>query len=397
MNLHEYQAKELLLKFKLPILKGKIYFNKIENLDEDLENFRGPPWVVKAQIHAGGRGAGHFKNSSNQNKKQAGVQIVKNNDDLINIANSMLGNTLITKQTGEMGKKVNRVYIEEGCKIIKEFYLGLIIDRKSSNLMLMVSAEGGIDIEEVAQKYPNKIYSILFPNLDQIHVDESLQTKLEINKDQFKKLTSIIEKLIAAFKALDASSIEINPLVLNDKDDLILLDAKITLDDNALFRHPELLNLKDLSEENQLELQASENGMNYVKLNGSIGCMVNGAGLAMATMDIIKLFGHEPANFLDLGGTANKERAIEGFKIIQSDPNVKSVLINIFGGIIRCDMIASGIVEAIHELNFKLPLVVRFQGTNAEEGRDIINSASCNITSLDDLTEAAKKAVDLAT
>ena len=397
MNLHEYQAKELLLKFKLPILKGKIYFNKIENLDEDLENFRGPPWVVKAQIHAGGRGAGHFKNSSNQNKKQAGVQIVKNNDDLINIANSMLGNTLITKQTGEMGKKVNRVYIEEGCKIIKEFYLGLIIDRKSSNLMLMVSAEGGIDIEEVAQKYPNKFYSILFPNLDQIHVDESLQTKLEINKDQFKKLTSIIEKLITAFKALDASSIEINPLVLNDKDDLILLDAKITLDDNALFRHPELLNLKDLSEENQLELQASENGMNYVKLNGSIGCMVNGAGLAMATMDIIKLFGHEPANFLDLGGTANKERAIEGFKIIQSDPNVKSVLINIFGGIIRCDMIASGIEEAIKELDFKLPLVVRFQGTNAKEGRDIINRSSYNITSLDDLAEAAKKAVDLAT
>ena len=396
MNLHEYQAKELLLKFKLPILKGKIYFNKIKNLDEMLNSFEGPPWVVKAQIHAGGRGAGYFKNSITQNTKKGGVQIVKNKDDLVKIVNSMFGNTLITKQTGEMGKKINRVYVEEGCKIIKEFYISLIIDRKSSKLMLMVSAAGGIDIEEVAAKYPDKIYSILFPNLNKIHIDESLQTKLELNKNQFKKLTSIVEKLVTAFKVLDASSIEINPLVLNDKDDLILLDAKITLDDNALFRHPELLSLKDLSEENQLELKASENGMNYVKLNGSIGCMVNGAGLAMATMDMIKLFGHEPANFLDLGGTANKERAIEGFKIIQSDPNVKSVLINIFGGIIRCDMIASGIVEAIEELNFKLPLVVRFQGTNAKEGRDIINKSSNNITSLDDLTEAAKKVVDLA-
>ena len=397
MNLHEYQAKELLLKFKLPILKGKIYFNKIEYLDEVINTFNGPPWVVKAQIHAGGRGAGYFKNASTKNIKQGGVQIVKNKEDLIKIINSMFGNTLVTKQTGETGKKVNRVYVEESCKINKEFYVSLIIDRKSSKLMLMISAAGGIDIEEVAEKYPEKIHSILFHSLDQIHLDEGLQSKLEIDKNQFKKLTLIVEKLVIAFKTLDASSIEINPLVLNNKDDLILLDAKITLDDNALFRHPELLNLKDLSEENPLELQATENGMNYVKLNGSIGCMVNGAGLAMATMDMIKIFGHEPANFLDLGGTANKERAIEGFKIIQSDPNVKSVLINIFGGIIRCDMIASGIEEAIKELDFKLPLVVRFQGTNAKEGRDIINRSSYNITSLDDLAEAAKKAVDLAT
>ena len=391
MNLHEYQAKELLSQFDLPILKGKVFSTKISNLN--IQKLKGPPWVVKAQIHAGGRGAGYFKNSFN---KKGGVQIIQDNNQLVEISNLMLGNILITKQTGQSGKKVNKIFIEEGCKIEREFYLSLIIDRKISQLMLMISDQGGVDIENVAENNPEKIHTVHFPNFNEIFINKNLQDKLDIDVKQFKSLAKIINKLVKAFISLDASSIEINPLVLDNDNKFILLDAKITLDDNALFRHPELLKLRDFSEENPLELQASENNMNYIKLNGSIGCMVNGAGLAMATMDMIKLYGKEPANFLDLGGTANKDRAIEGFKIIQSDPNVKSVLINIFGGIIRCDMIANGIVEAIKELNFKLPLVVRFQGTNANEGKNIINQFPGNISSIDDLNEAAKQVVELS-
>jgi succinyl-CoA synthetase beta subunit len=262
--------------------------------------------------------------------------------------------------------------------------------------MLMISAAGGMNIEDVAEKNPEKIFTTHFPDLTKINLPKNLEKQLEINSSQFEELSSISKKLVKAFKSLDASTIEINPLVLNSQGNFVLLDAKVILDDNALFRHPELGNLKDISEENPLEYEASQNDMSYVKLDGSIGCMVNGAGLAMATMDIIKQFEEEPANFLDLGGTANKERAIKGFKIIQSDTNVRSVLINIFGGIIRCDMIASGIVEAIKELNFTLPIVVRFQGTNAAQGRDIINQSSSDVISIDDLTEAAKKAVELA-
>jgi len=262
--------------------------------------------------------------------------------------------------------------------------------------MLMLSSAGGMNIEDVAEKNPEKIHINHFPDLTEINLPKNLEKQLELNPSQFEELLSISRKLVRAFKSLDASTIEINPLVLDSQGHFVLLDAKLILDDNALFRHPELKNLKDISEENPLEYEASQNDMNYVKLEGSIGCMVNGAGLAMATMDIIKQFGEEPANFLDLGGTANKERAIKGFKIIQSDPNVRSVLINIFGGIIHCDMIASGIVEAIKELNFTLPITVRFQGTNAEQGRDIINQSSSNVISIDDLTEAAKKAVELA-
>ena len=391
MNLHEYQAKELLGQFDLPILKGKVFSTKISNLN--IQEFKGPPWVVKAQIHAGGRGAGYFKNPFNQ---KGGVQIIQDNNQLVEISNLMLGNILITKQTGQIGKKVNKIFIEEGCKVEREFYLSLIIDRKISQLMLMISDQGGVDIENVAEKNPEKIHTVHFPNFNEIFINKNLQDKLDIDAKQFKSLAKIINKLVKAFISLDASSIEINPLVLDSDNNFILLDAKITLDDNALFRHPELLKLRDFSEENPLELQATENNMNYIKLNGSIGCMVNGAGLAMATMDMIKLYGKEPANFLDLGGTANKDRAIEGFKIIQSDPNVKSVLINIFGGIIRCDMIANGIVEAIKELNFKLPLVIRFQGTNANEGKNIINQFPGNISSIDDLNEAAKKVVELS-
>ena len=393
MNLHEYQAKELLRKFDLPLLNGKTYIGNLKTIEKDLNDLSGPPWVVKSQIHAGGRGAGHFKKSFND---KGGVQVIQDKTQVPVIANSMLGNILITKQTGADGKKVNRLFIEEGCKIEREFYLSLLIDRINSQLMLMISAAGGMNIEDVAEKSPEKIYTTHFPDLTEINLPTNLEKHLQLNSSQFEELLSISRKLVRAFKSLDASTIEINPLVLNNQGNFVLLDAKLILDDNALFRHPELEELKDITEENPLEHEASQNNMNYVKLDGSIGCMVNGAGLAMATMDIIKQFGEEPANFLDLGGTANKERAIKGFKIIQTDSNVQSVLINIFGGIIHCDMIANGIVEAIKEINFKLPIVVRFQGTNAAQGRDIINQSSLNITSIDDLTEAAKKVVKLA-
>jgi len=393
MNIHEYQAKEILKHFGLPVLNGKAYNKNLDNLEADLIDLKGPPWVVKSQIHAGGRGAGHFKNSFND---KGGVQVIFEKEQVFPIATSMMGNVLITKQTGENGKTVNRIFIEEGCDIEREFYLSLLIDRNNSKVMLMISAAGGMDIEDVALTNPEKIINIHFTKNKDISIDEGLQKKLKISIDQFNELNLIINKLLHTFISIDASTIEINPLVLNKEGRFVILDAKINLDDNALFRHQELADLKDLTEEDPLELKAAEHDMNYVKLDGSIGCMVNGAGLAMATMDIIKQFGEEPANFLDLGGTANKDRVIMGFKIIQSDPNVKSILINIFGGIIHCDMIANGIVEAVKELDFKLPLVVRFQGTNASEGRDVINNSDLGLISIDDFTEAAKKVVDLA-
>ena len=393
MNIHEYQAKEILKNFGLPVLQGKSYSKNLDTLPADIEDLNGPPWVVKSQIHAGGRGAGHFKNSFND---KGGVQVVFEKKDVPSIAQSMMGNVLVTKQTGEAGKIVNRIFIEEGCDIDREFYLSLLVDRNNSKIMMMISSAGGMDIEEVAVTNPEQIINIHFTTYKDVSLDESLMTKLDITKNQLDDLTSIINKLLNIFTSIDASTIEINPLVLNKQGGFVVLDAKISLDDNALFRHPELEELKDLTEEDPLELQAAEHDMNYVKLDGSIGCMVNGAGLAMATMDIIKQFGEEPANFLDLGGTANKDRVIMGFKIIQSDPNVKSILINIFGGIIHCDMIANGIVEAVKELDFKLPLVVRFQGTNSSEGRDVINNSDLKLISIDDFTEAAKKVVDLA-
>ena len=393
MNIHEYQAKEILKNFGLPVLQGKSYSKNLDTLHADIEDLNGPPWVVKSQIHAGGRGAGHFKNSFND---KGGVQVVFEKKDVPFIAQSMMGNVLVTKQTGEEGKIVNRIFIEEGCDIDREFYLSLLVDRNNSKIMMMISSAGGMDIEEVAVTNPEQIINIHFTTYKDVSLDESLLTKLNITKNQLDDLTSIINKLLNTFTSIDASTIEINPLVLNKQGGFVVLDAKISLDDNALFRHPELAELKDLTEEDPLELQAAEHDMNYVKLDGSIGCMVNGAGLAMATMDIIKQFGEEPANFLDLGGTANKDRVIMGFKIIQSDPNVKSILINIFGGIIHCDMIANGIVEAVKELDFKLPLVIRFQGTNSSEGRDVINNSDLRLISIDDFTEAAKKVVDLA-
>ncbi len=393
MNLHEYQAKELLKKFDLPVPKGLVFIENLSQIEENLETLKGPPWVIKSQIHAGGRGAGKFKNNFND---MGGVQVVLEKNKVFKIADSMINNVLITKQTGPKGKEVKRIYIEEGCKIKKEFYLSILIDRNTSQPMMMISASGGMDIEKVAESNPDEIDYIYFSDLTNIVLNKNLIKTLGISEKQFKELNTIVKKLIKLFINVDASSIEINPLVLNDEGHFILLDSKISLDDNALFRHPELNELQDISEEDPLELEATKNNMNYVKLDGAIGCMVNGAGLAMATMDLIKQFGEEPANFLDLGGTANKERAVKGFKIIQSDSNVKSVLINIFGGIIHCDMIANGIIEAVKELNFKLPIVVRFQGTNSKEGRDIINKSNLGMTSIDDFTEAAKKVVELA-
>jgi len=393
MNIHEYQAKQILKNFGLPVLNGKSYNKNLDSIEGDITDLKGPPWVVKSQIHAGGRGAGYFKNSFND---KGGVQVIFEKDQVSSIASSMMGNVLVTKQTGEVGKTVNRIFIEEGCDIEREFYLSLLVDRNTSKVMMMISAAGGMNIEEVAASNPEKIINIHFETNKDVTLDESLLEKLKISSSQFDELNTIIKRLLLTFNSIDASTIEINPLVLNKQGSFVILDAKISLDDNALFRHPDLVELKDLTEEDPLELQAAEHDMNYVKLEGSIGCMVNGAGLAMATMDIIKQFGEEPANFLDLGGTANKERVIMGFKTIQSDPNVKSILINIFGGIIHCDMIANGIVEAVKELDFKLPLVVRFQGTNASQGRDVINNSALGLISIDDFTEAAKKVVELA-
>ena len=393
MNLHEYQAKDLLRKYNLPILQGKSYIENIDNFSKDIENIKGPPWVIKSQIHAGGRGAGKFLKPFNE---KGGVQISNTFEDARKIAMGMMGNTLVTKQTGNEGKLVKRVYLEAGCEIDREYYLSILLDRNQSKLMLMVSDAGGIDIEDVAEKTPERIHYIHFDNSENIIVSDNLQKKLNFSINEFSQFKEIISNLCRAYVEIDASLIEINPLVVTKDEKLILLDAKINIDDNALFRQQEIEKLKDTSEENTLELEASENDMAYIKLDGKIGCMVNGAGLAMATMDIIKQFGMEPANFLDLGGTANKERAIKAFKIIQSDQNVKSVFINIFGGIIHCDMIANGIIDAIKELDFKLPVVVRFQGTNSQEGRDIINNSSLGLISIDDFSSAAQKAVELS-
>ena len=393
MNLHEYQAKDLLRKYNLPVLDGKCYIENVEDLDKDLKNIIGPPWVIKSQIHAGGRGAGSFLNPFND---KGGVQITNTVEDAKKIAKGMMGNTLITKQTGSEGKLVNRVYIEAGCAIDREYYLSILLDRNKSKLMLMVSDAGGVDIEDVAEKTPERIQYVHFDNLENFIISKNLQDKLNFSNNEFNQFREITSNLCKAYVEMDASLIEINPLVVTKDEQLILLDAKINIDDNALFRQTQIEKLKDTSEENELELEASENDMAYIKLEGKIGCMVNGAGLAMATMDIIKQFGMQPANFLDLGGTANKERAIRAFKIIQSDKSVRSVFINIFGGIIHCDMIANGIIDAIIELDFKLPVVIRFQGTNSKEGRDIINNSSLGLISIDDFSNAAQKAVELS-
>jgi len=385
MNIHEHQAKQILKKYGAVVPKGVFAFT-VDELIEKAKSLKTEKFVLKAQIHAGGRG------------KAGGVKIVNNIKELTIASKELLGKKLVTPQTGPQGREVKRLYVEESSSIEKEFYLSCLVDRSSSKIAFISSDQGGMDIEEVARNNPGKIITTKI-NLNEDISNNDCEEIIKIFnlKDNSKlEAISLIKSIYKMFLSTDASLVEVNPLILTQDKKIVCLDAKINFDDNSLFRHPEIFELRDINEEDPTEVEASKHGLSYIKLDGNIGCMVNGAGLAMATMDIIKLYGEEPANFLDLGGTANKERAIKGFKIIQTDPNVQSVLINIFGGIIHCDMIANGIVEAIKEINFKLPIVVRFQGTNAAQGRDIINQSSLNITSIDDLTEAAKKVVKLA-
>ena len=384
MNIHEHQAKELLREYKVPVLKGFIAFNSKE-LEENMGILKGPKWVVKAQIHAGGRGKG------------GGVKVVDNLGEVKSAFNKMLGMKLVTNQTGPDGKIVKRVYIEDGCNIDKEFYLSYLIDRKTKSICLIASSEGGMDIEEVADKNPEKIAKIYLnaskKELNSENIDEVLRI-LNLDTLYKEKLTAILNNLLLLFIEKDASLIEINPLVLSADGHLICLDAKMNFDSNALFRHQDIVSLRDPEEEDPLEIEASEHGLSYVKLDGTIGCMVNGAGLAMATMDIIKLYGEEPANFLDVGGGATKEQVMNAFKIILSDKNVKGILVNIFGGIMRCEIIAQGIIETANELNLSIPLVVRLEGTNVDVGKKYLKESGLNIISANDLDEAAKKIVD---
>ncbi len=384
MNIHEHQAKTLLREYQVPVLDGFTAFSAHE-LDQKLNILSGPKWVVKAQIHAGGRGKG------------GGVKVVENLADLKSAFNKMLGMTLVTNQTSPEGKVVKRVFIEDGCNIEREFYLSYLIDRKKKSICLVASSEGGVDIEEVAEKKPEKIAKIYLggsgKKLNSKNIDEVLSI-LELDSSYKDKLEKVLNNLLALFIEKDASLIEINPFVLSSEGDLICLDAKMNFDSNALFKHPDILSMRDPEEEDPLELAASNHGLSYVKLNGTIGCMVNGAGLAMATMDIIKLYGEEPANFLDVGGGATKEQVMNAFKIILSDKNVRGILVNIFGGIMRCEIIAQGIIETANELNLSIPLVVRLEGTNVDLGKKYLKESGLNIISANDLDEAAKKIVD---
>jgi len=383
MNIHEHQAKELLKQFNVPVLNGFVAYNEAE-LDKQIDRLKGPIWVVKAQIHAGGRGKG------------GGVKVVNSIEDVHEAFNNMMGMNLVTKQTGPEGKEVKRIYIEDGCKIKEEFYISYLIDRKTKSICLIASSEGGMDIEEVAEKTPLKIAKIFIdPVTNKLSKDDVSKVSdiLSLGETQFDQLNEILSNILKLFIEKDASLIEINPFVLTEDNQFLCLDAKMNFDSNALFRHEEILSLRDLSEEDPLEIEASKHGLNYIKLDGTIGCMVNGAGLAMATMDIIKLYGEKPANFLDVGGGATKEQVMNAFKIILSDESVKGILVNIFGGIMRCEIIAQGIIDTANELNLSIPLVVRLEGTNVELGKKYLDESGLNIISANDLDEAAKKIV----
>ncbi|MBV0899406.1 MAG: ADP-forming succinate--CoA ligase subunit beta [Wolbachia endosymbiont of Fragariocoptes setiger] len=381
MNIHEYQAKEILHKFNVPIPKGFIIESEDE-INSKINQLKHGVFVVKAQIHAGGRG------------KAGGVKLVKSTEEVRKVAQAMLGSVLVTHQTGLSGQQVRKVYIEEGSNIKKEYYLSLVIDPKLSMPTFIFSSAGGMDIEEVAKNLPNKIVKIV---VDPAVGFESFDTKklnnFCLSSEQIMQIAEISKNIYEAFFATDASQIEINPLVETDTGDFIALDAKMNFDDNALYRHSEILKLRDYHEEVKEEVEASSYGLSYIKMEGNIGCMVNGAGLAMATMDIIKYYGEEPANFLDVGGGASRETVTEAFKIILSDEKVKGILVNIFGGIMRCDVIASGIVEAAKETKINIPLVVRLSGTNFEEGKRILQQSGLNIIAANELDEAAQKIV----
>ena len=384
MNIHEHQAKEILKKYNIKVPNGTVIFSVAE-IKKNFEKLKTNKIVLKAQIHAGGRG------------KAGGIKIVKNIEELTKQAQNLLNKRLVTHQTGPEGKEVKRLYIEETCEIKKEFYLSCLVDRSSSKIAFISSAEGGVDIEEVAKNNPEKIITVKMnllksvseENIKKIIKPFALHEKLQ--KEAFNLIQSIYKVLIEK----DANLIEINPLILTKNENLLCLDAKINFDDNALYKHPDILSLKDLNEEDPAETEASKHGLSYIKLNGKIGCMVNGAGLAMATMDIIKLYGSEPANFLDVGGGASKEKVSSAFKIILSDKNVKGILINIFGGIMRCDVLAKGVVEAAKETNLSVPLVIRLAGTNVEKGKEILQKSNIKIISANNLSDAAKKIVEV--
>ena len=382
MNIHEYQAKAVLAKYGVPVPKGKPAFT-VDEAVKAAEELGGPVWVVKAQIHAGGRGKG------------GGVKVVKSIDEVRQEAERMLGMTLVTHQTGPEGKKVNRLYIEDGSDIASELYLSALVDRATSRISFIASTEGGMDIEEVAAKTPEKILTFgVDPasGISGFH-GRKVAYSLGLDGDTAKQAVQLISKLYDAFVSEDMSLLEINPLVVTGAGDVICLDAKMNFEDNALYRHKDLLELRDLDEEDAHEIEASKYDLNYVTLDGTIGCMVNGAGLAMATMDIIKLYGAEPANFLDVGGGATTEKVTAAFKIILSDPNVEGILVNIFGGIMRCDVVAEGVVAAAKEVKLDVPLVVRLEGTNVEKGKEIMAASGLPIISADDLADAAEKIV----
>ena len=384
MNIHEHQAKAILKEYGAPISNGIVIFS-FDKIKTEISKLKGQEFVVKAQIHAGGRG------------KAGGVKLVKNKVELEKVAMQMMGKNLITHQTGPNGKEVKRLYIEEASDISKEFYLSCLIDRETSKIAFISSTEGGMEIEKVASETPDKIITNkidLKDNGPDENEIEKIISVFRLNENQKKTASRIVKSLYEITINKDASLIEINPLVITKSGDLICLDAKMNFDDNAIFRRPEILKLRDLNEEDPAEIEASKHDLAYIKLDGSIGCMVNGAGLAMATMDIIKLYGKEPANFLDVGGGASKEKVAAAFKLILSDKNVKGILINIFGGIMRCDVIAQGVLDAAKEINLSVPLVVRLAGTNYKEGKEILEKSKLKILSASDLNDAAQKIVE---
>jgi len=392
MNIHEYQAKAVLAAFGAPVSAGRPAFTPDEAVAAAKE-LPGPLWVVKSQIHAGGRGKGRFKEPSAGDK--GGVRLARSIEEVRQFATQMLGATLVTVQTGPAGKQVNRLYIEDGSAIDKEFYLSALVDRVASRVAFVLSTEGGVNIEDVAHNTPEKIHSFsIDPATGAMpHHGRTAARALGLSGDLAKQAEALIAKLYAAFVAKDMSMLEINPLIVTTGGQLKVLDAKVSFDDNALYRHPEIVALRDESEEDAKEIEASKHDLNYVALDGTIGCMVNGAGLAMATMDIIKLYGESPANFLDVGGGASKDKVTAAFKIITADPNVKGILVNIFGGIMRCDVIAEGVIAAVKEMGLKVPLVVRLEGTNVDLGKAIIRDSGLNVIAADDLDDAAQKIV----
>ncbi len=391
MNIHEYQAKSLLRDYGVAVPRGGVAYTPKEAEDVAKE-LGGPVWVVKSQIHAGGRGAGRFKGNE---QGKGGVRVVKSTEDVRDGAKEMLGAVLVTKQTGPAGKEVRRIYIEDGCDIQRELYLSLLVDRATSRITVIASTEGGMDIEVVAEKTPEKIVTLAIDpamGMQPFHA-RRVAFGLGLEGTQVRSAVKLLTALYNAFTALDASLVEVNPLVVTGAGEVIALDAKMNFDDNALFRHKDIEELRDETEEDPAELEAARHELNYIKLDGNIGCMVNGAGLAMATMDIIKLYGGEPANFLDVGGGATRERVTTAFKLILSDANVEGILVNIFGGIMRCDVIAEGVVAAAREVSLHVPLVVRLEGTNVELGKKILGESGLPIKSADNLADAAEKIV----